>query len=111
MALHIFAARFRQFRHGRDLLWTGPEIRVDRDRRDERVVRHIVGEKLDGLPHDPRNEAGTVNDAIPATAFERAEISIAVAPQLLNLGPPPGFVRPRLNTVTRWPIFSADSTR
>ncbi len=74
-----------ELRDRRALVRGRRQVGVDRHRRDERVVAD-VGECVECRAHDPRHVAARVDHRVEPPAVERAEISVAVAAQLLGVG-------------------------
>jgi hypothetical protein len=61
------------------------QVGVDRDGRDEGVVRDRVRERAGRGADDAREVAGRVDRRVPGAAFERRQVSVAVAVELLDL--------------------------
>jgi hypothetical protein len=61
-------------------------VRVDRERRDERVVRSRVTERLGRHPREARDVARRIEHGIPRPPRERRQVLAAVAADPLGLG-------------------------
>ena len=59
---------------------------IDGQARDEDVVVHGAGEQLGRRSNHAGHEAARVDHRVPASPFERREVAVAVAAELLRLG-------------------------
>jgi hypothetical protein len=62
-----------------------PKVRIYPDGGSERIVVHSAGKQLSRGANVPRYIATGIYDRVPATAFEGAQISLAVSAQSFEL--------------------------